>query len=161
MSDAIERPGVRIVVFDDENRVLLFRYLNDGHTFWATPGGRVEAGETHEQAAERELQEEVGLEDAPVCPLNWTREHVWTWDWNGEMYASRERFFVAHVPSGVATQSPGLGEGEVIHESRWWSLAEIEQAQANGTDISPRQLAEHLRSLLADGPPDEPVDVGV
>ncbi len=33
MSEPIERPGVRIIVLADEEWILLFRYVNAGHSF--------------------------------------------------------------------------------------------------------------------------------
>ena len=93
-------------------------------------------------------------------PLKWTREHVWTWSCTGETYASREQFFLARVASAlVVVEPPGLLAP--ILESRWWNVAEVEEARAAGVVIVPRRLAEHLRSLLVDGTPDEIVDVGV
>lgn len=53
------------VVHDDAGRLLLVRR---GHPpaegMWSLPGGRVEPGETIEQAAAREVAEETGLEVA-------------------------------------------------------------------------------------------------
>lgn len=51
--------GVRVLVQDEAGRVLLVRHTYlDG---WYLPGGGVDAGETFEDAAVRELREETGL----------------------------------------------------------------------------------------------------
>jgi hypothetical protein len=41
---------------------------------------------------------------------------------------------------------------------RWWTIDELERSEER---FAPRRLAELLRTLLRDGPPPEPVDVGV
>lgn len=51
--------GVRVLVFNESQKVLLVR-----HTYlkgWYLPGGGVDAGETLEEAARRELKEEAGI----------------------------------------------------------------------------------------------------
>lgn len=51
--------GVRVLVQDEAGKVLLVRHTYlDG---WYLPGGGVDAGETMEAAAVRELREETGL----------------------------------------------------------------------------------------------------
>jgi len=147
-------------VLDDELRVLLLRYTSEetGEPRWIPPGGAIEPGETHEQAARRELYEEVGLIDAVVSPCNWTRDIVWKW--KGATYRSREQWFLTRVPRAFEVESPGLLEDEEIEEWRWWSLDEMDEGLRDGVDIRPRRLAEVVRSLLADGAPASPLDIG-
>ncbi|MGY1804760.1 NUDIX domain-containing protein [Blastococcus sp. SYSU D00922] len=53
---------VGAVVVDDAGRLLLIRRGHDPHAgLWSLPGGRVEDGETLEQAVRREVLEETGL----------------------------------------------------------------------------------------------------
>lgn len=50
------------VVVDDDGRYLLVRRARDpGRGLWSVPGGRVEQGETDDQATCREVLEETGL----------------------------------------------------------------------------------------------------
>jgi 8-oxo-dGTP diphosphatase len=62
------------VVHDEQGRLLLIRR---GHApsagLWSVPGGRMEAGESQEQAVVRELAEETGLAVHPVRPLGAVR----------------------------------------------------------------------------------------
>src|SRR3954452_19239223 len=53
---------VGAVVRDSAGLLLLIRRANDpGRGLWSLPGGRVEPGETDEQAVVREVAEETGL----------------------------------------------------------------------------------------------------
>jgi 8-oxo-dGTP pyrophosphatase MutT (NUDIX family) len=147
-------------VLDDELRLLLLRYVDEttGEPRWIPPGGAMEPGETHAEAARRELFEEIGLADAVIAACNWTRDIVW--EWSGQAYRSREEWFLTRVPSGFRVESKALAQHEVIAESRWWSLADLDEGLAHGIDIRPRRLPEVVRLLLAEGPPATPVDIG-
>lgn len=55
------RVGVGAVVVRDGRVLLVKRGKPPSQGMWAIPGGRVELGETLQQAAERELREETGI----------------------------------------------------------------------------------------------------
>lgn len=50
--------GIKLLVLDDEGRVLLLRFFSGG---WDLPGGRVQRGEDVRGTLARELHEETGL----------------------------------------------------------------------------------------------------
>jgi 8-oxo-dGTP pyrophosphatase MutT (NUDIX family) len=70
-ADGLRRAAVAVTVLDTSTapRVLVLkraaRGTNAGH--WALPGGRLEPGETPEEAALREAEEEVGLRGGEVA----------------------------------------------------------------------------------------------
>ena len=55
----LEVPTVSVLVFDDQDRVLLVRHVKGND--WTTPGGMIEPYETPADAAVREMWEETGL----------------------------------------------------------------------------------------------------
>ena len=161
MSEPIPRSGVRALMLDTDDRVLLFRYPTaDEPGVWVGPGGAVEPGESDEDALRREIEEETHLRDVQLGPWIWTRRHIWAW--RGKVYDSREKFALARVEAAEVTPDPSdslfFGGPGTDFEHRWWTLAELE---ATRDRVSPRRLAQLLRELLDDGPPHPAVDVGV
>jgi 8-oxo-dGTP diphosphatase len=63
-------PCVGAVIHDASGRLLLIRRGHAPHRgLWSLPGGRIEAGESPEQAVVREVREETGLEVRPGRPV--------------------------------------------------------------------------------------------
>lgn len=153
------RTAARAVVLDDEGRVLLVRFdFPNERTLWATVGGGLEPDETHEDAIRRELTEEAGLDGVELGPEIWTRTHVWDdgIHWDGQT----ERYFLVRTPA-VEPMPRHTWEqlnAEWVTDVRWWTIDEI---AASDEAFAPTCLAPLLRELLRDGPPAEPVDVGV
>jgi ADP-ribose pyrophosphatase len=66
-----QRGSVAMLAVSEDDRVILvrqYRYAVDD-ALWELPAGRMDTGEAPEQAARRELVEEVGLEAGRVEPL--------------------------------------------------------------------------------------------
>ena len=50
---------------------------------------------------------------------------------------------------------------ERMHEIRWWTIDQIEEATASGVRFAPGRLGELVRRLVTDGIPTTPIDTGV
>jgi ADP-ribose pyrophosphatase YjhB (NUDIX family) len=153
------RQGARAVVLDPANRILLVRFDLPDARVWGTPGGGLEEDETHEQAVVRELVEEAGLEDARLGPWIWSRTHIIPF-LDGSADGQTDRFFL--VRTHAFEPRPRFTKRELAEEHvgaiRWWTSEELARS---GELFAPRRLPELVAMLLRDGPPGEPVDVGV
>jgi 8-oxo-dGTP pyrophosphatase MutT (NUDIX family) len=148
------RRASRVLLLDPDDRVLLIAHAPDAdRRVWTAPGGGLEPDEDPVQGAERELREELGI--APVVgPWIWRRRV--TFAFRGVWIDQDERWFLARLERPDALEDAPLDDAGAI-EARWWSLDELHSTEAS---IAPAALGSHLAALLADGPPDPPVDVG-
>ena len=153
------RQAARAVILDPADRILLVRFEFPNAGFWATPGGGIDPGETPEAAIVRELAEEVGLSGVEIGPWIWTREHVfpfWDGSWDGQV--ERYSFVRAAAFEPQPRFTPEQLAAEFVTGMRWWTQEEL---AASEELFAPRRLPELVAALVRDGPPGEPVDVGV
>ncbi|WP_167546267.1 NUDIX hydrolase [Streptomyces zinciresistens] len=146
------REAARVIVLDDDQRVLLLRYdENDG--FWATPGGAVTRGETYAAAAVRELGEELGVAKEAVTVeaqlAQRSREHMV----GGRTIRQVERYFPARLTAGDINPDRAT-QRDNIRDHRWWPLDEL---RATRETVYPRGLAAVVEKFLEHGVPERPV----
>jgi 8-oxo-dGTP pyrophosphatase MutT (NUDIX family) len=135
------RQAGRAILRDAAGRVLLIRFVLPNMTFWATPGGGAETGETMLEAAHRELHEELGIAVALEGPVH-TATGVF--EFEGELIENHDTFF-----TGCYDGTPGLtgsiaAESASLQDVRWWTLEEMETTTE---DIFPRDLTAAIRRL--------------
>lgn len=127
------KPRRAAIVLFDGNRVLLMRRLRDGRTYYTVPGGQIEAGESPEEAAARELAEEAGLQariDGLLLQVN-------------RPEYGEEFFFVAHSYEGTPSFANAPENAWASDDNRY-ALEWVEMARLAETPLLPAEVKNHL-----------------
>ena len=151
------RLAARALLVTPEREILLMQVeLAPDRRVWITPGGGLHDGETPSQAAARETFEETGRSIEAVVPV-WTRTH--TFELEQQWIRQCETYFL--VPTPRFEPRPRALEGleqRFFRGFRWWRVDEI---HSSGEQFAPTRLGHRLSELLACGPSESPIDVGV
>ena len=126
---------VGAIVVDDERLLLVRRGRGAAAGTWSVPGGRVEAGETVQEAVLRELREETGIEGVCGELVGWVERFD-----EGRHYVILDfRVSVLEATTPVA--------GDDAAEARWVPLSDV--AELNLVDGLAEFLHEHgiLRTI--------------
>ena len=118
-------PGGRLLLFEDSDPS-----APGAPTFWITPGGGVDPGETLIDAAVREVEEETGLRLRPSSVRGPIAERTVVHAYSDKIAVQSETFFVADAPSQEIVPA-GLTEDEqlTVIGHRWWSLDELRSTE--------------------------------
>ena len=141
-----ERKAARLLVINPTNETLLFRFHHTddalaGTSYWATPGGGLEQGETFHAAAVRELYEETGIKietfEEPVAD-----RRVSLLLPNGETVIAVERYFIVRIPDIILSRTQWTAhERKIIASHYWWSASELKSTEET---VWPENLAKLL-----------------
>jgi 8-oxo-dGTP pyrophosphatase MutT (NUDIX family) len=123
----------------DANGALIGRLDRRGRLLWSLPKGHLEAGESAQQAAAREVAEETGIRGQVVAPLG-------TIDFWFVADGSRIHKTVHHYL--LVAQGGELSADDVeVHEVAWVPLAELRDRLFYPDE---RALIDKVPALLAD-----------
>lgn len=148
MTERVVRPTSRLLVLDDADRLLLMKTVApDTSRFarWITPGGGVDPGETHVEAAVRELHEETGQVVTEVGDVVRVDDFEVPWDDADHTHGHAE-FFVVRLPHFEVVDDDWTDDERTdILASRWFTLDEL-----TNTDepVEPADLAGLMRQVL-------------
>ena len=103
-------------------KILMVKHkFSDDEWHYCTPGGGIELGETPDQAALRELQEECNVTGVIIRK---TSEYV-------DPYSEDKFFYTYHIDIGGQRPSlgydPESGEEQYLVEVRWMALNELSE----------------------------------
>ncbi|MFP5218680.1 MAG: NUDIX hydrolase [Actinomycetes bacterium] len=150
-ADVVERRAARVLLVDAAGRVLLFHGCDPldagAGSWWFTPGGGLDPGETPAQGAARELAEETGLLVAPEQLGAPVYARVAQFRFAGGAYRQSEDFFVLRVDAHDVDTS-GFSELETssVLGHRWWTPAEL---RGTADRVYPPELPDLVERALA------------
>ena len=136
--------GVRVIIENDEEKILMVKQEHPERTVWMVPGGGIEEGETAAEAVVREMKEETGL-DVTVGPMIFHIEEVS--EKRGQRFVN---FFMATVAGGdmhLGMDPEFDAEHQVLKELKFLSREEIQALP----HVYPEFLRDEVWELLDAG----------
>ena len=160
------RDSVKVLLLNEDNELLLI-HADDPKTtsadgkslgrFWFLIGGKIEPGETLEEAAIREVHEETGIreEEIELGPIVWYGQYDLVL--SGTLTHLKQTFLIAKTKqksTTLANLTPE--EQEVIQKTAWFTLEEI----INSPEvIYPILLPRYLPDILSGNYPEKPLEI--
>lgn len=162
MSEHPVRRTARMIVLDPRDRILLIQYQavvasdadgSEPRAFWYTPGGGIDPGETPEQAALRELDEEVGIRGVTLGPCVATCQALR--DRFLKVSFCHERYYLVRAPSDhIDTSRLAETDLDPVLDVRWWPIADFIRSREF---LIPESVIPLASRIIAGDAPREPV----
>jgi 8-oxo-dGTP pyrophosphatase MutT (NUDIX family) len=149
MTTPTRRLAARVLLLDAQQRLLLFHGIDpqdDGAgSWWFTPGGGIDPGESGAEGAARELFEETGLRCSAAELGEPVFESEVEFAFAGVLYAQHQSFFLLRVDShDVDTSGFEALEASAIVDHRWWTREEL---RSTSETVYPLGVADVLDRL--------------
>lgn len=149
----IHRVAARLLPVNPSGEVLLLQGQDParpGDLHWVSIGGAVDEGETHEQAAIRELFEETGIVGDPATLMGPIGTGVHPFSWAGVAYVSHSTFFAIPLPADVDVHFGGLEDAEVgnILQARWWTPEALRRDGTAASADMPDMMTTAIDAVL-------------
>ena len=146
------RKAVRGIILDGDENILLIRMRADPMKgeqkhlteFWLAPGGKIEEGESDEEALRREIKEETGFEDVHIERFLFVHERLNTR--HGFPLRLFNRYYLVRSQE-TEVHPKGLEEYEkdIVLGYKWWSLDELSATQET---VFPPNLVQKIGDCI-------------
>ena len=140
--------GARVIIVNEEGKILLVRQNHGGHNIWMPPGGASEEDEFTRDTAIREIMEETGF-IVRIVRLLWTVEEVS--ESRGQRFVN---FFLGTIIGGKEElgEDPELGDNQVLEEMRFFSKEEMDSLELLYPDFINERIWDELADQNASDP---------
>ncbi|MBT3455466.1 NUDIX domain-containing protein [bacterium] len=130
--------GAVVFIVSSNNKVLYLLLKNDQANYWDFPKGKVEANETKEQTAEREIHEESGLKVTLLDGFSDIIKYSFT-NKAGQQVSKEVTFFLAQAFDDKVT---------ISHEHGDYTWLPFKEAYQKITYTNSRKVLERANQVL-------------
>jgi putative (di)nucleoside polyphosphate hydrolase len=148
------RPGVGLMLVNDAGQVFVARRIDTGEDAWQMPQGGIDEGEIPEEAALRELKEEIGTDNAEIiaASADWVTydlpDYLIGRVWKGRFRGQKQKWFLLRFKGCDADIDLETHNPEFSHW-KWADLATlIESIVPFKRDVY-RKVVEEFRPAIA------------
>ena len=115
------------VIFDDDGKVLILKRTVEKN--WVLPKGRVEDGESLQDTAIREVEEETGLKESKISMEIGLVRYTFFWFPDDVNYTKTVHYFLMRVPTGSE-----LNMEDDFNEHKWANEEEASKLLRHDND---------------------------